>query len=48
MKRALMYASVASMIQQFNMENIRLLLEQGYEVDVACNMEQGSTVTQER
>lgn len=48
MRRALMYASVASMIQQFNMENIRLLLEQGYEVDVACNMEQGSTVTQEK
>lgn len=48
MKRALMYASVASMIQQFNMENIRLLLEQGYEVDVACNMEQGSTITQEK
>lgn len=48
MKRALMYASVASMIQQFNMENIRLLLEQGYEVDVACNMEQGSTITPEK
>lgn len=48
MKRALMYASVASMIQQFNMENIRLLLRQGYEVDVACNMEQGSTVTEEK
>lgn len=48
MKRALMYASVASMIQQFNMENIRLLLELGYEVDVACNMEQGSTITSEK
>lgn len=48
MKRALMYASVASMIQQFNMENIRLLLAQGYEVDVACNMEQGSTISSER
>lgn len=45
MKRALMYASVASMIQQFNMENIRILLELGYEVDVACNMEHGSTIT---
>ena len=47
-KRALMYASVASMIQQFNMENIRLLLEQGYEVDVACNLEFGSTITPEK
>ena len=45
MKRALMYASVASMIQQFNMENICLLLKQGYEVDVACNMEFGSSVS---
>lgn len=48
MKRALMYASVASMIQQFNMENIRILLEQGYKVDVACNMEQGSTISVEK
>lgn len=47
-KRALMYTSVASMIQQFNMENIRLLLEQGYEVDVACNLEFGSTITPEK
>lgn len=43
--RALIYASVASMIMQFNMENIRLLLKNGYEVDVACNMEYGSTVS---
>lgn len=47
MKRALVYASVASMIQQFNMENIRLLREAGYEVDVLCNLEQGSTITAE-
>ena len=47
-KKALMYASVASMIQQFNMDNIRLLQELGYEVDVACNMEQGSTITDEK
>ena len=48
MKKALMYASVASMIQQFNMENIRLLQEQGYEVDVACNMVQGSSISNEK
>lgn len=47
-KRALMYASVASMIQQFNMGNIRLLLSMGYEVDVACNMLQGSSISAER
>ena len=48
MKRALMYASVASMIQQFNMENIQILLDLGYAVDVACNMEYGSTITDEK
>ena len=29
MKKALMYASVVSMIQQFNMNNIKLLQELG-------------------
>lgn len=48
MKKALMYASVASMIQQFNMENIKLLKELGYKVDVACNFEFGSTISKER
>lgn len=48
MKKALMYASVASMIQQFNMDNIRLLIECGYTVDVACNMEVGSTISDEK
>lgn len=48
MKKALVCAHVASMIQQFNMENIRLLLEQGYEVDVACNMEQPGSITPEK
>ena len=45
MKRALIYASVASMIQQFNMDNIRLLIDSGYQVDVACNMKEGSTIS---
>lgn len=48
MKKALMYASVASMIQQFNMNNIKLLQELGYEVDVACNFEFGSTISKEK
>jgi len=48
MKRALIYASVASMIRQFNMENIRLLQRLGYQVDVACNMEQGSSIPQDK
>ncbi len=42
-KRVLMLASVASMIDQFNMPNLRLLLEMGYEVHVACNYKEGNT-----
>lgn len=38
-----MAVSVASMIDQFNMPNIRLLLEMGYEVHVACNFKEGNT-----
>lgn len=44
----LMLASVASMIQQFNMRNIRILLDLGYEVHVACNFITGSTISQKR
>lgn len=42
-KKVLMLASVASMIDQFNLPNIRLLLEMGYEVHVACNFKEGNT-----
>lgn len=48
MKKALVLASVASMIDQFNMPNIRLLKELGYEVDVACNFVKGSTCSDEK
>lgn len=48
MKKALVLASVASMIDQFNMPNIRLLKELGYEVDVACNFLKGSTCSDEK
>ena len=48
MKKALVCAHVASMIQQFNMENIRLLLQLGYTVDVICNMEQTGGITPEK
>lgn len=43
MKKALMVASVASMIDQFNMENIKLLQKMGYRVHVACNFLEGNT-----
>lgn len=48
MKNALIVASVASMIDQFNMSNIKLLKELGYQVDVACNFIEGNTCSVER
>ncbi len=47
-KAVLMIASVASMIDQFNMPNIRLLQEMGYEVHVACNFKEGNTCDAKR
>ncbi len=44
----LFIASVASMIDQFNMPNIRLLQEMGYRVHVACNFKKGNTCDGER
>lgn len=40
---ALMIAHVASMIDHFNMPNIKLLIELGYSVHVACNFKSGSS-----
>ena len=48
MKKALIVASVASMIDQFNIPNIKLLRELGYEVHVACNFLEGNTCSDER
>lgn len=48
MEKVLMLASVASMINQFNMPNIELLQSLGYEVHVACNFKEGSTCTPEK
>lgn len=48
MERALVLASVASMVDQFNMPNIRLMKEMGYEVDVATNFLKGSTCSDEK
>ena len=47
MKKALIVASVASMIDQFNMPNIKLLQNLGYEVHVATNFEQCGSITSE-
>lgn len=43
-----MTASVASMIDLFNMDNIHILQEAGYEVHVASNFKFGSITSQER
>jgi len=48
MKKALMMAHVASMIDLFNMDNIHILQDMGYEVDVACNFEHGSVTSRQR
>lgn len=48
MKKVLMIATVPSMIGQFNMNNIRLLKDMGYEVHVACNFRDRSIWPEER
>lgn len=48
MKKALIVTSVASMIQQFNMINIKLLQNLGFDVDVACNFEIGNTISNKK
>lgn len=48
MKKALMLSSVASMIDQFNMENIKILKNLGYEVHVLANFSFGNTTSVER
>ncbi len=48
MKKVLVLASVASMIEQFNMPLINLLIQMGYEVDVACNFKTGSSCSTEK
>lgn len=48
MKKVLMVATVASMIGQFNMDNIEILQKLGYKVYVACNMDDNSVWPNER
>lgn len=47
MKRALIVSSVASMIEQFNMNNIQILKDLGYKVDVATNFSNPGTINNE-
>lgn len=46
--KALMLASVASMIDLFNADNINILLNLGYDVHVATNFEFGSITSKDR
>lgn len=48
MKKALMIASVASMIDQFNMHNIALLEQMGFSVEIAANFVCGSSTSRQR
>lgn len=48
MKRMLMVATVSSMIGQFNMNNLQILKDLGYQPYVACNFKDTSVWTEER
>ena len=48
MKKVLIIATVPSMIGQFNMNNISILLDLGYEVHVACDWSDRSVWTDEK
>lgn len=48
MKKALMTAHVAYAIEMFNIPNIRLLQSMGYEVTVACNFDDRSSLSDEK
>ena len=47
-RRALMVATVPSMIGQFNMNNIRILHKLGYEIDIATDFQDTSVWPKER
>ncbi len=46
--KVLILASVASMIEQFNMNNIKILMELGYEVEVVANFIDAGTISIEK
>lgn len=43
MKKCLFISNTASMVVQFNMNNLRILNELGFQTDVACNYSEGNT-----
>lgn len=44
-KKVLIVSSVASMIEQFNIPNINLLISMGFKVHVACNFIEGNNIS---
>lgn len=46
--KILILTSVVSMIEQFNIPNVKLLIKMGYEVHVACNFEEGNNISDEQ
>ena len=48
MKKALMVAHVAYAIELFNIPNIKLLIDMGYGVQVACNFDDRSSLSDEK
>ena len=48
MKKALMVSHVAYAIELFNIPNIKLLISMGYEVQVACNFDDRSSLSDEK
>lgn len=48
MKKALILATVPSIIQQFNINNIEILQKLGYKVDVAANFQDGGNIDNDR
>lgn len=48
MKKAMMNASVASMIYKFNLQNLDLLKSLGFEVDVSCNFGKENPISAEQ
>ena len=48
MNKVLILATTAAMIEQFNMPNIDLLQELGFEVQVACNFRNGNPISNDQ
>jgi glycosyltransferase involved in cell wall biosynthesis len=48
MKKILLIANTSSMIELFNLENIRILIDKGIQVYVGCNFDRGNITSLER